>query len=122
MGCGKRGDANGRPHWQASRQRRPPEKPRPSGLRQNAAPPSSRASHSSAFCPQRNPRGTRSEVPWPVVVEKERREQRREIEDGKTESAPGQRVAVAPVERERMTEERDAERQRCGQIQQAAHA
>src|SRR6266436_5213143 len=29
MGCAKRGEANGRPHWQASRQSRPPEKPRP---------------------------------------------------------------------------------------------
>src|SRR6266511_3270452 len=29
MGCAKRGDANGRPHWRASRQSRPPEKPRP---------------------------------------------------------------------------------------------
>src|SRR6266436_9770870 len=29
MGCAKRGEANGKPHWQASRQRRPPEKPRP---------------------------------------------------------------------------------------------
>src|SRR5256886_17615433 len=37
MGCAKRGDANGRSHWRASRQSRPPEKPRPSGLRQNAA-------------------------------------------------------------------------------------
>src|SRR5207237_10692602 len=29
MGCAKRGDANGGAHWQASRQSRPPEKPRP---------------------------------------------------------------------------------------------
>src|SRR5258706_15392184 len=84
--------------------RRPRNKPRPSGLR------------------QRNPRGICSEFPWPIVVEKERRKQRREIEDGKAEGAPGQRVAVTPVERERMTEERGTERHRCRQIQHAAHA
>src|SRR5260370_1260569 len=29
MGCAKRGEANGRPHWRGSRQSRPPEKPPP---------------------------------------------------------------------------------------------